>query len=86
MTKLTFDWKRIKDEDYCKWYTETREANREECRKEVEAKYSRFWKKSLHPASNINRTFLEEQIHKACEKYGFEDAYMDPETFNIDIF
>lgn len=81
-----FDWKKINDKEYCKQYEETREVNREECKKEVEAKYGSLYKKSLNPNQNINVGFLKTEIRKICEKYGFEDAYMSNSTFEIFVY
>lgn len=80
-----FDWKKINDKEYCRQYEETREVNREECRKEVEAKYGCLYRRylSLRP---INYGRLKTEIRMTCEKYGFEDAYMDTKTFAIDVF
>ena len=88
MKKLfeSFDWKKINDKEYCKQYEETREANREECKKEVEAKYGSLYKKSLNPSQNINVGFLKTEIRKTCENYGFEDAYMSTSTFEIFVY
>ena len=81
-----FDWKKSNDKEYRKQYEETREANRLECKKEVEARYGRLYKKSLNPSQNINVGFLKTEIRKICEKYGFEDAYMSNSTFEIFVY
>ena len=81
-----FDWKKINDKEYCKQYEETREVNREECKKEVEAKYGRLYKRYITTFESVNYGFLKTEVRKTCEKYGFEDAYMDKKTFEIFIY
>lgn len=85
MKKLFFDWKKINDKAYLKWYEETRESNREECRKEVEAKYGRFYRRYL-TGKPVNYSFLNECIRRTCNDYGFEDAVMDSKTFEICVY
>ena len=89
MTKLTFDWKKIKDENYIRYYNEVRESNREECKKVVELKYGKLMKKTRFAwieSDVVEDRLLKKLIRRCCEKYGFEDAWMNGKTSEIEIF
>lgn len=84
--ELKFDWSKVNDMEYCTNYQAQVEAIREACREEVEAKYGRFYRRYLTTFNKVNYKFLTECIRRTCKDYGFEDACMDPKTFDICVW